>query len=217
MKKDLKEIAKELHIKHSQGKFKDKWIELTFTHSTIVEKIAIRIAEKLEKEIGAEIDKEGLSFGALVHDIGVYSCFDEDLLPVEGLPNYIAHGYLGYKILKGEGYPEKVARYAATHTATGFTVDDFERETIPLYPKQNWIPITLEEEILCYADKFHTKYPSFSTYEEQKARMEKFDPNRGIKMEVFRMKFDIPDLTDLEQEYAEWHKNFDDFFNSLSK
>lgn len=209
--------AKKMHRKYARGSHQEKWIELTFTHSIIVEKIALRIAEKLENAIEAKIDKESLSIGAYLHDIGVYSCFDEDLLPDTRLPPYVAHGYVGYKILKKEGFPEKIARFAATHTGTGFTVQDFERENIPEYPPNNWIPVTLEEEILCYADKFHTKYPSFSTFEEQKARLEKYDAVRGIKMDIFKMKFGIPDLADLYEEFNTWNHEMDEFFKKLSK
>jgi uncharacterized protein len=33
-------------------------------------------------------------------------------------------------------------------------------------PKKDYIPITLEEELVCYADMFHSKYPRFITFEE---------------------------------------------------
>lgn len=212
----MEDQIKQLHQKQTTGKYKDRWFDLTWTHSNIVKEIALRIGRRLQEDYKIDVDLESLETGALVHDIGVYSCFDEDLNPVEGLPGYLSHGHLGYEILLKEGYGEKVARFALTHTGTGFTIEDIERESLP-FEKKDCIPVTLEEEILCYADKFHTKYPSFNTFEQQKERLEKFDPSKGVLMERFKKKFGIPELEDLMDEYDSWQKEFDDFFNNLPK
>lgn len=124
------------------------------------------------------------------------------------------HGFIGHQILKKEGFSESICRFAFTHTATGLTKEDIEREKMDIEIK-DYIPVTLEEEILCFADKFHTKYPSFNTFEEQTQRLEKFDPNRRIKMEIFKKKFGLPDFTQLKKQYDPWNDEFDKWFESL--
>lgn len=210
-----KDIQK-LHQKYAQGIDKKRFLELIWTHSEIVAEIAIRIARHLKEVKKIRTNSSLLEAGSLVHDIGVYECFDEDLNPDSALPQYISHGYLGYQILKKEGYPEELARFALTHIGTGITREDIKRENLP-FRLGDYIPITLEEEIVCYADKFHTKYPSFNSFKEQKRRLEKFEASKGIVMGRFKKKFGIPDLSDLEVKYKKWQEGFDHYFTSLQK
>jgi uncharacterized protein len=206
---------KKLHNKYTRGPYADKFFDLIFTHSDIVRQIALNIADNLSQS-DIVINKDLVESGSLLHDIGVYQCFDDELNADRSLPNYLCHGHEGYKLLKKEGYSEQVARFALTHTGTGITKEDIKRENMP-FEFQDFIPVTLEEEIVCYADKFHTKWPSFNTFEEAKARLEKFDSSKGIIMNRFKMKFGSPNLSDLQRKYENWHKNMEVFFNSLPK
>jgi uncharacterized protein len=45
---------------------------------------------------------------------------------------------------------------AERHTGTGLTRQEIVRQQLPL-PPQDFIPETLEEQIVCYADKFYSK------------------------------------------------------------
>ncbi|MBI5358596.1 HDIG domain-containing protein [Candidatus Amesbacteria bacterium] len=206
---------KNLHKKHTKGLYPDKFLDLIFTHSDIVRQIALKIADNLSQN-KIVVNMDLVESGSMFHDIGVYLCFDDEFNPDASLSKYLCHGHEGYKLLKEEGYDEQVARFALTHTGTGITKEDIKRENMPFEPR-DFIPVTLEEEIVCYADKFHTKWPSFNTFEEAKARLERFDPSKGIIMDRFKMKFGSPNLSDLQQEYREWHKNMETFFNSLPK
>jgi uncharacterized protein len=38
----------------------------------------------------------------------------------------------------------------------GISIQDIEKQNMPL-PKRNMLPISLEEEIICFADKFFSK------------------------------------------------------------
>lgn len=203
-----------LHQKYTSGNYPDKWLELTFTHTEIILKIALQFTKKLKQQ-GITVNTDLLTKGIYLHDIGIYSCYDEDVNPDKNLPAYIMHGFIGHQILKKEGFPENVCRFASTHTGTGLTKEDIEKEKLNIEIK-DYIPVTLEEEILCFADKFHTKYPSFNTFEEQVKRLEKFGSDRRVKMETFKKKFGLPDLTKLKKQYDSWNNEFDKWFESLS-
>jgi uncharacterized protein len=202
----------QIHKKYAQGKYSEKWLELTFTHTKIVWEICEILIENLEKQ-NIKINKELLFQGVMLHDLGVYVCFDEDFNPDTNLPEYVYHGFEGYKLILNEGLEEEVARFSCTHTATGLTREDIERENLKVEIK-DYIPVSIEEEILCFADKFHTKYPSFNTYEEQFERIGKFDPNRKVKLDNLKRKFGIPDLKKLHEKYDNWNQEFDDWFNN---
>lgn len=207
------EEIKQLHKKYSHGEYKDEWFDIVWTHSNIVLKVTEKIVLNLKrKEIF--VNEELLRQGTLVHDIGVYSCYDEELNNDSDAQPYIKHGILGYEILKKEGVSESVARFAMSHIGVGLTVAYIERDNLPL-PKVDMIPISLEEEILCYADKFHSKHPSFSTFEEQKKHLSKFSDVNPIIMDRFRMKFGIPDIKDLIEEYEPWNKKMDEFLAKI--
>lgn len=210
------EEIKKLHLKYVLGNFKERFLDLVWIHSVIVKDISLQIADRLESNFEIEVNRDLVRVGALFHDIGVYNCFDEELHSEKDAPKYILHGYEGYNILKDEKIPERIARFALVHTGTGITVEDIEREGLPL-PKKDYIPISLEEEIVTFADKFHSKYPSFNDYKDQKKRLEKFDLSKGIKLEVFKKKFGIPNLNELKAKYKDWEKEMAHFLDNINK
>ncbi len=215
MKTYTRDEIYELHKKYTQGAHPERFLDSVWTHSQIVAEIADRICDFLKKTYEVTPNRELVQTGALLHDIGVYKCHDDELNPVQE-PGYISHGIEGYKILKKESYPEYLARFPLSHTGTGITTEDIERENFNLELK-NYIPVTLEEEIVCYADKFHTKYPAFDTFDKAKSRLEKFDPSKGILMNRFKKKFGIPDVSDLEAKYKDWQEELDHYLTSLSE
>ena len=86
------------------------------------------------------VDARFLEEAAMLHDIGIYQC-DAPSIHCHGQAPYIQHGPIGGALLRGEGLPRH-ARVAERHTGTG----------LPGYE-----PETLEEQIVCYADKFYSK------------------------------------------------------------
>src|SRR5690606_25667612 len=116
---------------------------------------------------------------------------------------------------KAEDYPEKIQRFCLVHTATGLTLNDLVREGLPT-DEGDLVPVTLEEEIVTYADKFHTKHPAFDSYETIKKRIAKYDPSRAVRLDNFRMKFGIPDTTELAKKYKQWSADIDDKISSIS-
>lgn len=100
------------------------------------------------------VDEAFVSEAAMLHDIGVFRCSAPDIFCVGDLP-YICHGVEGRKILDAEGYPMH-GLVCERHTGSGLTIEDIERQRLPL-PLRDMTPQTIEEKLICYADKFFSK------------------------------------------------------------
>lgn len=57
--------------------------------------------------------------------------------------------------MRNEGYPRH-ARVCERHTGAGLTAKEIEEQGLPL-PHRDFLPETLEEKLVCYADKFYSK------------------------------------------------------------
>ena len=110
---------------------------LLLKHSRQVADRCLQIARK-HKDL--PVDVQFLEEAAMLHDIGIYQC-DAPSIYCKGTEPYIKHGPIGGELLRAEGFPRH-ARVAERHTGTG----------LPGYE-----PETLEEQIVCYADKFYSK------------------------------------------------------------
>lgn len=115
----------------------DELRQLLVKHSRQVADRCLQIAKK-HKEL--PVDVQFLEEAAMLHDIGICRC-DAPSIHCHGTEPYIRHGVLGGEMLRQEGF-ERHARVCERHTGTG----------LPGYE-----PETLEEQIVCYADKFYSK------------------------------------------------------------
>ena len=115
----------------------DELRQLLLKHSRQVADRCMQIVRK-HKELS--VDVQFLEEAALLHDIGIFKC-DAPSIYCMGTEPYIKHGPIGGELLRVEGFPRH-ARVAERHTGTG----------LPGYE-----PETLEEQIICYADKFYSK------------------------------------------------------------
>ena len=193
---------KNLHTKYAiGGSFSEAFTDLIWTHSMIINDIAEQIAKDLIKQYGITVDLYLLKTGALLHDIGAYQTFDDSC---HQITDYIQHGILGYNILIAEGYEEKVARFTQCHTGVGITKENIHINHLPL-PERDFIPITLEEELVCYADNFHTKSPAFCEYHEIEINLNKSYDGNIARLSYMVSKFGIPDLTKIKKKYTPWH------------
>ena len=100
------------------------------------------------------VDVQFLEEAAMLHDIGIFRCHAPSIY-CEGTEPYIKHGSIGAELLRQEGFPRH-ARVAERHTGTGLTREEIVRQQLPL-PHEDFVPETLEEQIVCYADKFYSK------------------------------------------------------------
>lgn len=130
-------------------------LHILLTHSRQVADRALKIIEAHPEWVeSGEIDPVFVEEAAMLHDIGVVFC-NAPKIHCMGSHAYIEHGYLGAEILRQEGLP-KHASVAERHTGTGITIEQIVRENLPI-PLQDYSPRTLEERLICYADKFYSK------------------------------------------------------------
>jgi uncharacterized protein len=120
-------------------------------HSRVVTELALRIAG-MYPEFNA--DEEVIEYGGMLHDIGILYTDAPEFGCYGDLP-YIAHGYKGRELLEKEGLPI-IAPICERHIGVGISMEDIEKHKLPL-PKREMTPQTIEEKIICYADKFYSK------------------------------------------------------------
>ena len=90
----------------------------------------------------------------MLHDIGVFRC-DASRIECYGDKPYICHGVIGGQLLRDEGYPLH-AQVCERHTGAGLSAKDIAEQGLPL-PHIDFLPISIEEQIICFADKFFSK------------------------------------------------------------
>jgi uncharacterized protein len=128
-----------------------------YTHSLKVTEAALLITRH---NTTLNPDPETVRWSAMLHDIGIFMTHAPEIGCTGGYP-YIAHGYLGRQLLEKEGL-HKIAPVCERHIGVGITLDDIHRYNMPL-PHRDMVPVTIEEKIVCYADKFYSKSDSHLT------------------------------------------------------
>jgi uncharacterized protein len=104
-------------------------------HSEKVADKAIEIARKIKK---VKVDMQLVEIGGLLHDIG------------RTKTHGFKHALIGGKILKQRGFSNRLARICETHILGGL---DNEDAKIVGLPEKDYLPLALEEKIICLADK----------------------------------------------------------------
>lgn len=126
-------------------------LDILLTHSRSVADKALQIAANHPE---LHLDKTFLEEAAMIHDIGIFLTNAHGIDCV-GTEPYICHGYLGADLMRKEGYPRH-ALVCERHTGAGISVIDIEKSGLPL-PHRDMLPVTLEEQLICFADKFFSK------------------------------------------------------------
>lgn len=125
--------------------------ELLLWHSKQVTARALKIiADRPELEVDAEFVRQA----AMLHDVGIFLT-DAPGIHCHGTHHYLMHGYLGGQLMRREGRPD-IARVCERHTGTGLTPEVIRQRGLPL-PEGDYCPETVEEQLICYADKFYSK------------------------------------------------------------
>lgn len=125
--------------------------EILLFHSRCVADMAIEIANKHPE---LDIDKDFVFEAAMLHDIGIFET-DAPGIKCFGTEPYICHGTIGARIMEAEGFPRH-ARVCERHTGTGLSFNQIIEQNLPV-PHKDLIPETLEEQLICFADKFYSK------------------------------------------------------------
>ena len=122
------------------------------THSESVARHALQIASRHPE---LNIDTDFVREAAMLHDVGIIRV-DAPSIECHGTEPYIRHGVCGAELLRSEGIDERYARVCERHTGAGLTLDDIVLQNLPL-PHHDLQPETIEEKLICYADKFYSK------------------------------------------------------------
>lgn len=120
-------------------------------HSRSVADKALWIAERHPE---LQLDKEFLLEAAMLHDIGIFLT-DAAGIHCFGDKPYICHGYLGAELVRSEGYPRH-ALVCERHTGAGLSLEEIMEQGLPV-PHREMLPVSLEEQVICFADKFFSK------------------------------------------------------------
>ena len=160
---------------------------LLLDHSRRVRDKALAVADALS---GEQVDKGFVSAASMLHDIGIIET-DAPSIHCRGSQPYVCHGIIGRRMLEAHGL-EQLGPICERHIGTGITIADIQQQKLPL-PSRDMVPTTLEETIVCYADKFFSK------------------SNGGFERHLGEI---IADLARFGPEkvatFKRWHSSFDD-------
>jgi uncharacterized protein len=106
-------------------------------HCLSVAALAVEVAEACAKR-GAAVNIQLVETGALLHDIG------------RSKTHGVEHGVIGGQMAVEMGLPNEIARIIERHVGAGITLEEAIRLGLP---PRDYTPQTLEEKIVCYADK----------------------------------------------------------------
>lgn len=181
-----------LHKKYAPN---DEAFERVYGHCQVV----LEIAQQLLSLSPQPVDSDVIRAGCLLHDIGVYQLYDDDILQGE---KYIQHGILGEDILRSEGYPEVLYRIASHHTGTGLTKEDIQQQGLPL-PLADYTAATIEERLVMYADKFHSKTepPQLNSVQWYRHNIGQFGVRKIDEFDALVREFGEPDLAPFAAKY----------------
>lgn len=140
----------------------NKLKEILLSHSRSVAQKALSIVDKHPE---LQVDKSFLYEAAMLHDIGIFLTHAPGIHCV-GVHPYICHGYLGADLLRSEGYPRH-ALVCERHTGAGLSLQTIIERELPI-PRRDLLPVSLEEQLICFADKFFSK-----THLEEEKSVEK--------------------------------------------
>jgi len=167
---------------------RSKAFKILLEHGKQVAKKA-RAAAKMVP--GLKPDLEFINTAAMLHDIGIFQthspgfgCF--------GKHPYICHGILGSRLLKKKGHA-RLALVCERHIGAGISTADIRQQHLPL-PNRNMIPISIEEQIICYADKYFSKNsngrPAENSIAEIIDNLSRYGPDKVQRFESWTKKFE---------------------------
>ena len=133
-----------------------KSYDILVNHCKAVKEKALKIAENHKELLANTIF---ISEAAMMHDIGIFKTNSPQLY-CHGEYPYLCHGYLGSEILIREGYP-KHALVCERHIGVGITAQEVVSNKLPL-PVRDYVPLSVEEQIICFADTFFSKSDGLS-------------------------------------------------------
>ena len=134
-------------------------------HGRAVAQKALAIADRLQDPL---LDRAFVEEAAMLHDIGIYLTRCPGI-GCTGAHDYICHGVLGRRILTQLGLPRH-GLVCERHVGAGISAAEIRQRRLPL-PVRDMLPLSLEEQLICYADKFFSKNGNGSGAEKSVAQI----------------------------------------------
>ena len=106
-------------------------------HCQAVAALAVELAKQLETK-NCKVDIELVEIGALLHDLG------------RSKTHTVDHAIVGAKIAESLALPQPVISIIKRHVGAGITAQEAQWLG---WPKDVYVPATIEEKIVSYADK----------------------------------------------------------------
>ncbi len=106
-------------------------------HCKAVARLSLKIAKKLQSK-GFNVNLKLVEIGALLHDIG------------RSKTHSVNHVIIGSEIARSLGLPEPLVLIIERHAGGGITSEEARKLG---WPSRSYVPETLEEKIVNYADK----------------------------------------------------------------
>ncbi len=146
---------------------------ILLTHSSSVRDKALELARRHPE---LDLDLQFVSEAAMLHDIGIFRTNAPGIC-CHGTEPYICHGTIGAELMCADGFPRH-ALVCERHTGAGLSLQDIEEQNLPV-PHRDLLPVSLEEQLVCFADKFYSKthLDREKTVEEARRSLEKFGQN----------------------------------------
>ncbi len=128
--------------------------ELKRIYMTHARKVADFALEMAARHPELRLDSVFVEEAALLHDLGIFLT-DAPRIYCFGDRPYICHGFMGAELLRAEGL-EHHALVCERHTGVGIGKEQIEKNGWPI-PVHDMLPISAEEQLICFADKFYSK------------------------------------------------------------
>ncbi|MBF0377880.1 MAG: phosphohydrolase [Desulfamplus sp.] len=184
-----------------------KLYDIFMDHADKVREKSIYIASRIahgtyNSTSSVKPDIKFIEEAAMLHDIGIFMTNSPSIYCMGKYP-YVCHGFLGRELLDSIGFPRH-GLVSERHTGAGITLENIIENSLPL-PHRDMVPVTIEEEIICFADKFYSKKPKWAGVEKSleiiMEEMEKLDKHssKAIQNSVSKSH---------SERFAEWIDKF---------
>lgn len=160
--------------------------DILLRHSSAVAEEALAVADRHS----LSLDREEIVSAAMLHDIGIIRT-NAPGIGCYGLAPYLCHGVIGADMLRSCGADEKYALVCERHTGAGLTFKEIEARQLPLPADRSYMPESVLEKLICYADCFYSKSGDMQRKNLERVRrsMEKFGPNVLVRFDELHRQF----------------------------
>lgn len=165
--------------------------KLLVMHSLEVAELSKQFAQRLiDNHVPVDIDF--VVEAAMLHDIGIIHTNAPGIY-CHGTEPYICHGVIGRAMLDEIGL-YRHALVCERHTGTGLSLSDIIARDMPL-PHRDLLPVSIEEKIVCYADKFFSKsHPNeIRSVDVARSKLEKFGKDTITRFDEMHAIFGAPE------------------------